>query len=110
MKKKWDMRMLNQNDEFLKVGDVVGFYDHGYIQRLFGVIIEHENEYFCGHLGIWTPKDIFPVSCYSRDNIEVINDFHKLIDVHAHKVYDVIMEARRNNIYVKGTEYVTVYL
>lgn len=56
MKTKLNMSMLYTNNEFLRVGDVVGFCDWGYVQRLFGVIIEHDDEYFCGNLGIWTPE------------------------------------------------------
>lgn len=32
----------------------------------------------------------FPVSYYSKDNIEVIKDFYKLIDAHARRVYDLL--------------------
>lgn len=43
----------------LKVGDVIRFHDWGVGGRLFGVIVEHEDDLYRSKLNIWRLKDIF---------------------------------------------------
>lgn len=84
----------------LKVGDIITFHDWGVGGRLFGIIVEHEDELYHSKLNIWRPKDIYFLLAHGIDNIEVIHSFEGLSEYKLHDLKDVIKNAQAKNIAV----------
>ena len=82
----------------LKVGDVIIFHDWGIGGRLFGIIVEHEDDLYHSKLNIWRPKDIYFLQAHGIDNIELIQSFEGLSEHKQCELQEIIEKAQDKNI------------
>lgn len=82
----------------LKVGDVIRFHDWGVGERLFGIIVEYEDDLYHSKLNIWRPKDIYFLQAHGIDKIEIIQSFEKLSEYKQRELQEIIKKAQDKNI------------
>lgn len=86
----------------LKAGDVISFHDWGVGGRLFGIIVEHEDELYHSKLNIWRPRDIYFLLAHGIDNIELIHSLEEFREYELRDLQDIIKKAQEKNIVVNA--------
>ena len=83
--------------EKLKVGDLISYHDWTSGGFLFGVIIEHEDEYYHSKLNIWrSPNSIHLLEAV--DAIEIIEKIEDVKDYKLHDLQDFLKRVEEHNI------------
>ena len=83
--------------EKLKVGDLISYHDWTSGGFLFGVIIEHEDEYYHSKLNIWrSPNSIHLLEAV--DAIEIIEKIEDVKDYRLHDFQDFLKRVEEHNI------------
>lgn len=83
--------------EKLKVGDLISYHDWTSGGFLFGVIIEHEDEYYHSKLNIWrSPNSIHWLEAV--DAIEIIEKIEDVKDYRLHDLQDFLKRIEEHNI------------
>ena len=83
--------------EKLKVGDLISYHDWTSGGFLFGVIIEHEDEYYHSNLNIWrSPNSIHLLEAV--DVIEVVRRIEDVEDYRLHDLHDFLKRVEEHNI------------
>ena len=83
--------------EKLKVGDLISYHDWTSGGFLFGVIIEHEDEYYHSKLNIWrSPNNIHLLEAV--DAIEIIEKIEDVKDYRLHDLQDFLKRVEEYNI------------
>lgn len=84
----------------LKVGDVISFHDWGVGGRLFGIIVEYEDELYHSKLNIWRPRYIYFLQAHGIDNIEIIQSLERLSEFKQCELHEIIKKAYNEGIAV----------
>lgn len=81
----------------LKVGDLISYHDWTSGGFLFGVVVEHEDEYYHSKLNIWrSPNSIHWLQAV--DAIEIIEKIEDVKDYNLHAFHDFLKTTEEHNI------------
>ena len=81
----------------LKVGDLISYHDWTSGGFLFGVIVEHEDEYYHSKLNIWRRPDSIHL-LQAVDAIEIIEKIEDVKDYRLHDFHEFLGKIKENNI------------
>lgn len=90
------MKIIDTSE--LKIGDLISYHDWTSGGRLFGVIVENEDNYYHSKLNIWrSPNSIHWLKAV--DSIKVIERIEDVEDYRLHDFHDFLNRIKEYNIY-----------